>query len=406
MGQLSLTLLCRVVGSFLSQPQLFVAIIFVALSYWLRITGERKHFRIAINRDCFEARFFIKTAVVGGIIASGISVILGISVTPAFLVMYWWSAMLAMLLWLLVGINLSLLALVVAFVLTWQSQATITDLGLLKPSSLVPASLFGLSLCLLLLSLFATKKLSLTQFTPKLKEGRRGRRIATYATKLMSVVPIVVFVPGSDVNALNQFLPLIAINSHLSVAVVPLVVLIAAKVEKSALSSVVASLASAMRKTLWLIIALGVVSYFANFLGVWLAAGLLLGSGIIWLAAKQKLAHYSNWFVEVDDGVRILAVRPNTPASKMKLQPGDVILDCNDVAVHSETELYAALQKNSAYVKMRVKTYAGQLRLVQSAIFAGAPHEIGLMLFVDKDKTLAQLKKASEQMTKTSAKKA
>ena len=85
--------------------------------------------------------------------------------------------------------------------------------------------------------------------------------------------------------------------------------------------------------------------------------------------------------METDEGIRIISVQPETPAAKMKLQPGDVILTCNNRVVNSEKEFYQALQLNSAYCHVKVRTYEGDLRIAESAIFMDSPHEIGLILF-------------------------
>lgn len=77
----------------------------------------------------------------------------------------------------------------------------------------------------------------------------------------------------------------------------------------------------------------------------------------------------------------MIAVIPDTPAAKMGVQKGDIILDCNDEEVKNESELYAALQKNSAYCHLRIRTFEGDLKITESAIYADGPHEIGLILF-------------------------
>ena len=66
---------------------------------------------------------------------------------------------------------------------------------------------------------------------------------------------------------------------------------------------------------------------------------------------------------------------------KMKLVPGDVILECNKVKISNADELYQALQKNSAYCHLLVKTMDGELKICESALYADAPHEIGIILF-------------------------
>ncbi|MDE7023285.1 MAG: hypothetical protein K2O72_03560, partial [Ligilactobacillus sp.] len=67
--------------------------------------------------------------------------------------------------------------------------------------------------------------------------------------------------------------------------------------------------------------------------------------------------------------------------AKMKLEVGDIILECNGIKVATGDELYEALQKSPAYCRLKVKNFEGELKLAESAIYADSPHEIGLVLF-------------------------
>lgn len=107
---------------------------------------------------------------------------------------------------------------------------------------------------------------------------------------------------------------------------------------------------------------------------------LLLTLVILWFKRKFEQRE-SNWYVETHDGVRVIAVQPNTPAAKMKIQPGDEILICNGREVHNETEFYAALKTDATFCRFKIRNYAGELKLAQGAIYADSPHEIGLVIF-------------------------
>jgi hypothetical protein len=68
----------------------------------------------------------------------------------------------------------------------------------------------------------------------------------------------------------------------------------------------------------------------------------------------------------------------------MDLQPGDRVLTCNHIAVNNAAELYNAIQKEPTYCRLRLQQADGEIRLAETAIFAGAPHELGMILFPEE----------------------
>jgi S1-C subfamily serine protease len=69
----------------------------------------------------------------------------------------------------------------------------------------------------------------------------------------------------------------------------------------------------------------------------------------------------------------------------MDLAAGDIILECNHRPVNSETSFYEALLANPAYCHLRVQDMNGELKMTETAIYSGAPHEIGIVLFRDQE---------------------
>lgn len=105
----------------------------------------------------------------------------------------------------------------------------------------------------------------------------------------------------------------------------------------------------------------------------------ILGSGLLWQGHKVYLT-----VTRTDRGVVLIGVVPDTPAAQMNLQPGDRVLSCNHIAVNSASELYNAIQKEPTYCRLRLQQADGELRLAETAIFSGAPHELGMILFPEE----------------------
>ncbi|WP_225349677.1 PDZ domain-containing protein [Ligilactobacillus hayakitensis] len=108
---------------------------------------------------------------------------------------------------------------------------------------------------------------------------------------------------------------------------------------------------------------------------------MLIVDAYLTIKRRNKEKQIDTGYVQTDEGIRIIAVKPDTPAAKMNLHAGDTILTCNNIPVNTEDEFYRAIQKNAAYCHIKAKTYGGDLIIVESAIFKDSPHEIGLVLF-------------------------
>ncbi len=106
---------------------------------------------------------------------------------------------------------------------------------------------------------------------------------------------------------------------------------------------------------------------------------LILGAGLIWQAHQVHLN-----VTQTNHGVVVIGVVPQTPAAQMDLQPGDRVLTCNHIAVNNAAELYNAIQKEPTYCRLRLQQADGEIRLAETAIFAGAPHELGMILFPEE----------------------
>ena len=63
----------------------------------------------------------------------------------------------------------------------------------------------------------------------------------------------------------------------------------------------------------------------------------------------------------------------------MGLQIGECIVKVNGQAVHTEDELYEALQINAAYCRLEVLDIDGEIRYTQQAVFMNDHYRIGIL---------------------------
>ena len=373
-------LILKLIGSYLLTPVLWLGILYVIISYNQRINKERKQFRVAINKDFYEGRNFIKYGLLFFVIGSLISMILGLTLPTNSVYIY---QILVVLEFLINGFSTTsmLLVMTAAGILELVVPRFITFFGDVFPEISGPSWLLLIFISILA-DYYLTRNMKKHPLSPKIKSGKRGRNIATYLGRETVVFPLLVLIPSGTLSSTLNFWPVFNIsNQKFSLILFPIFISTSVKVIKRAKERVIQDKLKNIELLLGLTFVLIVLTKFMSKLFLISLIILTVVSIFFEIKLRKKEKDANSWYVETDEGIRIISVQPETPAAKMKLQPGDVILTCNNRVVNSEEEFYQALQLNSAYCHVKVRTYEGDLRIAESAIFMDSPHEIGLILF-------------------------
>ena len=373
-------LILKLIGSYLLTPVLWLGILYVIISYNQRINKERKQFRVAINKDFYEGRNFIKYGLFFFVMGSLISMILGLTLPTNSVYIY---QILVVLAFLINGFSTTsmLLVMTAAGILELVVPRFITFFGDVFPEISGPSWLLLIFISILA-DYYLTRNMKKHPLSPKIKSGKRGRNIATYLGRETVVFPLLVLIPSGTLSSTLNFWPVFNIsNQKFSLILFPIFISTSVKVIKRAKERVIQDKLKNIELLLGLTFVLIVLTKFMSKLFLISLIILTVVSIFFEIKLRKKEKDANSWYVETDEGIRIISVQPETPAAKMKLQPGDVILTCNNRVVNSEEEFYQALQLNSAYCHVKVRTYEGDLRIAESAIFMDSPHEIGLILF-------------------------
>ena len=373
-------LILKLIGSYILTPILWLGILYVIISYNQRINKERKQFRVAINKDFYEGRNFIKYGMFFFVMGSLISMILGLTLPTNSVYIY---QILIVLAFLINGFSTTsmLLVMTAAGILELVVPRFITFFGDVFPE-ISGSSWLLLIFISLLADYYLTRNMKKHPLSPRIKSGKRGRNIATYLGRETVVFPLLALIPSGTLSSTLNFWPVFNIgNQKFSLILFPIFISTSVKVIKRAKERVIQDKLKNTELLLGLTFVLIVLTKFMSKLFLISLIILTVVSIFLEIKLRKKEKNANSWYVETDEGIRIISVQPETPAAKMKLQPGDVILTCNNRVVNSEEEFYQALQLNSAYCHVKVRTYEGDLRIAESAIFMDSPHEIGLILF-------------------------
>ena len=373
-------LILKLIGSYLLTPVLWLGILYVIISYNQRINKERKQFRVAINKDFYEGRNFIKYGLFFLVIGSFFYLLLGLTLPTNSVYIY---QILVVLAFLINGFSTTsmLLVMTAAGILELVVPRFITFFGDVFPEISGPSWLLLIFISILA-DYYLTRNMKKHPLSPRIKSGKRGRNIATYLGRETVVFPLLTLIPSGTLSSTLNFWPVFNIgNQKFSLILFPIFISTSVKVIKRAKERVIQDKLKNIELLLGLTFVLIVLTKFMSKLFLISLIILTVVSIFFEIKLRKKEKDANSWYVETDEGIRIISVQPETPAAKMKLQPGDVILTCNNRVVNSEEEFYQALQLNSAYCHVKVRTYEGDLRIAESAIFMDSPHEIGLILF-------------------------
>jgi len=338
-----------------------------------RVNGERRQFRTAIHREKLELWPGLLWGVLASLVISALSVVLGVMLPPA--VGY---ALLAISAVTFLGSGLT-------FSPAWLGLAGLVLFwpGLGLGQEWVPS--YGMLLSLLNLGQAALMRFGRVPVaSPFVRQSNRGRLVGGYRFRQFFWLPLVLPVPGSWLSALPFWSSLHITAPSFGLIGLP-VILGASFVSRKQLPD--AAWRYWPRQFLLAAILDIVVTSLAwskLVPAVWTVS--LLAAVAVLLGVSLWRSHFKNQpqVTQTESGVRLLAVVPNTPAAKMGLVAGDLVMTVNGMAVSDNESLYAAIQSSPTYARLKVTQLDGEIKLTEAAIFEGAPHELGMITFPEE----------------------
>ncbi|MHA8110737.1 PDZ domain-containing protein [Lactobacillaceae bacterium Melli_B4] len=375
---------------FILQPVFWLGLLRNYLTAKKRIKNTRQTFHNAIYPQHFEMRQFWLNLIILGVIGSAVTALVGPVVTISWLFIYQGLLLINLLLipGMLFSISIAVISALLAILFNLNDYAvqwghfnvldryglTMGGVGDFNYVLLVAFILFGLGLIIF--------KDGGKYNVPIIAHNERQTRIAGYPFKSVNVIPLFLFIPGDWIHATFQYWPVFMLNGHsFAFLVAPVLLGFRMTVFKRLPRELFKKLGRHVMQLGALGVGFAIVSYWLPVATVPSLTVLLLYFYWVTMHVKGIDRKQGDWYSEVLDGVRVIGLEPNTPAAKLKLGIGDVILTVNEQAVTNEDEFYRALLRQSTYCRMKVRNRAGRLVITETAIFNNAPHEIGVVLF-------------------------
>lgn len=377
----------------LASPFYWLSILVIAIYYRRQVLQERRLFVVKIHSWVKRTWYAGLGGLLAGILISFATIGLGISITQEVMILLWMISLTLLLIrvrffclayaagllaWIQFGLN--------DWMAEWQPEGWIGTMV----TSIRAMNAVGLLILVALLhaaEAVLIRKQAARMAGPLYMESKRGRVVGAYHMQSMWPVPLFMLFPAATEGMTLGWTPLfggdtwqhgwtliafpIVIGfSELTITMLPQ--------QKAARSS------SRLFAYAALLLALSLVAiWWTPLVPVVAITALGMHEGLIWLSSREEMEH-SPLFIQDENGLRVLAVLPNSPAAELGILQGEVIVKVNGRKVRTKVELHQALRMNAAFCKLEVNNMAGEVRFLQRAIYAGEHHQLGVLLAPDE----------------------
>lgn len=381
--------------SLLTNPFTYLLLLVIALQWKRQVEMERKLFSAKLNTVAEGVIQSVFYGCLGGLVLSLLFIGLGVVFSLEPFIYLWVIAVVLLLFhvrylcFAYAGAILGLLVLLARWFPQGREVSFLSGVWHTLDGIYLP-SLFVMVAFLHLTEAFLIYLVGGKRATPIFIQSKRGRLVGGYHIQHFWFVPLFLVVEGSH----NPISPLFAGWPMFSAELVgPLSLLLLPAVlgfSEQAFSSTPKQKAkfSAKWLTVYSFILLGL-----TIASVYIAEWLIISAIIFSFLGHEAIIWYSRWrehkqtpiYVHPQGGLKILAVIPHSPAQKMGLQAGEVLVKVNGQAVGKRKELYQALTSNLTFCKLEVINLEGHLKFSKSSLYEYDHHQLGVILAPDED---------------------
>lgn len=380
--------LLKGVGKMFLNPMFYWAFIIVFIAGYTRIKRERRQFGTKVFDLFKEWKGTFKFSLIGFIILSILSIGLGLTFSYETI--------------LLLNIIVILLCITGRFTLlsTAYSIGFTYILLYFIPQVIDTKPYFqnvnytGLAILLgilLIMEAILLLRMKFSETLPELVKTGRGKWVGQHHLKKLAILPLFVMVPTGGLVSFHASWPFIDTESAtFGLLLLPILLGFDYKV-KTKIPIVTKKRIG--NRTLWI----GILTLLIAIGSIWL--GILSLVAVCFALFSRELLNYrfrmeerkdANYFNNDGGRLQVLAILPQSPAERLEILPGEIIEKVHGTLVHNEDELYEAVQASGSFCKIEVIDQNGEKRLLQSALYEGEHHRLGVILIQEPYKTDTQ----------------
>ncbi|WP_096269446.1 PDZ domain-containing protein [Paucisalibacillus globulus] len=215
---------------------------------------------------------------------------------------------------------------------------------------------------------------------PGLVRGERGSWVGRHWIKKYSIIPLFTLVPPGLIEPFADYWPFLSIGGEdYALVLIPFVLGFEFPVRGSMPYEVANRLAMKLLGLAVIILAIAIGSISISWLTIIAVVVAILGREFIHYRFRIEDHTRSPFFNHTNDGLKVLSVIPGSPADRLNILIGETITKVNGHKIQSEDELYEALQETGSFFKVELLNNNGEIRFIQSAMYEGDHHELGLI---------------------------
>ncbi|MFQ3544925.1 PDZ domain-containing protein [Halobacillus rhizosphaerae] len=370
------------VGRIFTQPLFYYSFILLFILSRKRVKKERKDFGTRIFNPFTEWKGTWGLALTAGVIISGFTIMAGLELSyPFFLLLFVVTLLLSLPLRVTYLSSVYVIGVVylLLFSISYLPASVKTNVWVADLSTIQLPGLTVLLAILLLVEAIGMLRVSTYETYPERRKGSRGKWIGQHRVRKMMIIPFFALIPGGMIEPFAPWWPLFSIGgSSFALALIPFIT--GWECLAKGQDPVKASKALGRRMLILalLVLACSVASLSIPLLSLLAIAISIMGRELLFILHRLQDDRHS-YFSAHQEGLKVLGVIPGTPAHKMGIKPGEVVIRVNALPVKDETEFYQALQHNGAFSRLEVLDLNGENRYVQRSIYEGEHFELGIL---------------------------
>ncbi|MUK89084.1 PDZ domain-containing protein [Ornithinibacillus sp. L9] len=215
---------------------------------------------------------------------------------------------------------------------------------------------------------------------PDLSLDQRGGWVGIHHVKKLSIIPFFTLIPHGLIESFAPYWPYFTIGEETySLVLVPFVIGFHHVVKGGLPDQATIKIAKSVFFLALIVTAIAVGSIFVSWLSIAAVVIAILGREIINYRHRINDQRNRPFFHQTNDGLKVLSIIPGSPADRLQILVGETITKVNGKRITTEQQFYEALQETGAFFKLDLIDDFGEVRFVQSAIYEGDHHELGLI---------------------------
>jgi hypothetical protein len=372
-------------GKLFLHPFVYVYVICSILLGYIRMGRERTQFSVRVYDMWYELRTTIGSGLLIGLLFSLFTLGMGIAVPFEMLIVVEalsiFCALCLFIRWLSPAYTIGLAVFLVLLLKGRSTGIETIDNIVTSANEFNVTSIVVLLVFLLIIEGILVLRGANHMTTPAISASKRGKRAGAHIAKRIWIVPLFLLVPGEGVQAIASWWPVIPLGEGTySIVFVPFAIGIMQRMKGMMPKEGIVRTGKFVLMLSFVVGLCAIISYWNTFIGLLALSIAIIGREAISITHRLQDDSKPTYFSSRPNGVVILGILPNSAATKMKLQIGEVITKANGVAIQTEKEFYEALQKNRAFCKLEVIDMNNEPRFAQTALYEGEHHELGVLL--------------------------